>query len=212
MQEKNYQTAKDFWTTRSGYPPYDHVEERRLEDIKYIAPRILHAKSLLDLGCGDGKISLILSHLTKISNFTLVDHSRGILDRRTISALTLSKFNFIPMDLSKVNKLLAVDAVICLGLFPYIFSNEDLSNLLESLNTKRLIVRTPCTLFDQDEVINTHSRALNAQYAAIYRTLKNTIEIIEKHFKVVEADRIYPDSIESKFGTKQFIFNCQEVL
>lgn len=205
MQEKNYQTAKSFWRSRNNYPPYDHVEERRLHDIKYIAPRVGASKSLLDLGCGDGIISLVLSHLTRISKFILVDYST-LLDPEAAG-----KFNFHCKDLSKARNFPKTDAAICLGLFPYIFDDNDLSDLMASLGTKKLIVRTPCTLDAKDEVINRHSEALDAQYAAVYRTLKNTISIIEPHFKIKEVERIYPDRIESKFGTKQFILYCEGI-
>jgi len=211
MLEKNYETAKEFWTTQAKYPAYDHVEARRLCDVKYIAPRIQSARSVVDLGCGDGKISLILSNLTKVNKFTLVDYSTAITDIQTLASLTLAKFNFSCIDLSKKNAPIpASDAVICLGLFPYIFDDEHLSSLIGSLKTSKLIVRTPCTLYETNDVINTQSKALGAQYSAVYRTLKNTIAIIEPHFRITEVDRIYPDEIESKFRTKQFILNCEE--
>ena len=207
MPENNYQTAKQFWTDRDQYPPYDYVEARRLCDIKYIVPRVESARSLLDLGCGDGRISLVLSYLTRILKFTLVDFSEHLVDREAIS-----KFDFQCADLSQVRNLPKADVVVCLGLFPYIFNDEDLSGLLGSLNTRGLIVRTPCALNSHNETINKYSEALDAQYAAVYRTLKNTVAIIEPHFTITEVERIYPDKIESKFNTKQFILKCQPSL
>ena len=215
MLEKNYHTAKNFWTNRDQYPSYDNIEARRLCDIQYIAPRLGSTKSLLDLGCGDGKISFLLSHLTKVSRFTLADLSGRMVHNahRSLLGSLDHVFDSIQVDFSKPKDLpkrltLEFDTAICLGLFPYIFDDDDLSSSLRLLKVKQLIVRTPCTLNSKDEIINTHSKALDAQYSAVYRTLKNTIAIIEPHFRITEVDRIYPDEIESKFGTKQFVFNC----
>jgi len=34
--------------------------------------------------------------------------------------------------------------------------------------------------------------------------------IIEKHFKIIEVNKIYPEEIESDFGTKQISFICKK--
>ena len=35
------------------------------------------------------------------------------------------------------------------------------------------------------------------------------IKIINKHFEILEINKIYPDEIESQFGTKQIAFICK---
>jgi len=53
-------------------------------------------------------------------------------------------------------------------------------------------------------LINAWSEDLRAHYASVYRTLDEITHLIARHFDVVSVDRVYPDEIESRYGTKQY--------
>jgi hypothetical protein len=84
---------------------------------------------------------------------------------------------------------------------------EALQNLLQNINSRVLYIRDPLTLKKERENIETYSKKLKSNYLACYRTLSEMINILE-NWTITEVIRIYPDSIESEFGTKQFYFKC----
>ena len=72
--------------------------------------------------------------------------------------------------------------------------------------TKKLFLRSPCTLKAEDEYVNVYSDKLKSNYSSKYRTVSNMIKSLEKYFVIESIDRVYPDNIESEFDTKQFYF------
>lgn len=41
-----------------------------------------------------------------------------------------------------------------------------------------------------------------------YMTLDNLIKLLGQEFTVIDVTRAYPDAIESKFGSKQWLIEC----
>jgi hypothetical protein len=82
--------------------------------------------------------------------------------------------------------------------------------LVEKLRTKKLFLRAPCTLKEEDELVDTFSKELEQNYTAIYRTRENLEKLVSKYFKILDIINIYPDEIESKFGTIQYYFRCEK--
>jgi hypothetical protein len=62
---------------------------------------------------------------------------------------------------------------------------------------------------NQSIFVNDYSEKLQSKYSSLYRTVPEMINIIKKHFKIIEINKIYPDEIESEFGTKQIAFICK---
>jgi len=101
------------------------------------------------------------------------------------------------------------DLTLFIGALHYLFDEATVINrLLDRINSPQLILIAPCTLKDNDEFINKYSTELKTQYAALYRTVDSLRNILETRFHIEDCERIYPDSIESKYGTKQYAFNC----
>ena len=59
---------------------------------------------------------------------------------------------------------------------------------------------------DKDNLMST---VVKDGYASNYRTLAETLALLSRHYQVTAVDRIYPDELESAFGTKQFYFEAR---
>jgi SAM-dependent methyltransferase len=208
------QTVKDFWAKQTIYPSIWSSHERRLRDINWIIPRLPNnINTLCDIGCGDGKISHLITQFVNIKNIYLVDQSLNYLTTALFRWQNEPKLyphiEIIQFDLTRIDKPLPEsDVTLFLGTKVYIFEDGQIISLLRKIPSKQLIIRTPCTRAMEDETINKYSEELKSEYAANYRTLSNTIKLISDSFIVDEVQRIYPDHLNSKFGTRQFIFNC----
>ena len=70
------QVAAKFWETRCEYPPVIHNFQRRYLDLGIILDYIDGVESILDLGCGEGQVLLMLRELTAIKDYHGYDLSR----------------------------------------------------------------------------------------------------------------------------------------
>ena len=208
--EEHYKTSHTFWSCQDAYPNYDFTNIRRMHDMMFISKYTPDARSLLDIGCGDGTISRMIAQLSNIENFHHVDVSDKLL-KIARDKWHLEKYaTFTSWDVCKIQHPVSVDLAIMLGVTPYIFDDKDLLNVLKDIHTKYLVVRSPCTLKKEDEIINKFSANLNDMYAANYRTIGNLLNIISDIYIIHNVQRSYPDEIESRFGTKQFIVFCEK--
>lgn len=207
----HYNTALNFWENRNHYPEYPNTLQRRLIDTNYVVSKISTAETVLDLGCGDGAMLLSLREFTNVKLFYGYDVSSGLLSN------LMSRWGWgqmpglitLPIDFTNLNILPTVDVTLALGLFPYIFEVGHLRKILKNIKSDLLIVRAPCTLNKDDEIINKFSEDLGEDYASIYRTVPNYISILSEQFIVSDISRAYPDEIESKYDTKHFFFVCE---
>jgi len=192
------ETAKTYWQSRSEYP-FPFTRRRRIHELNYLLPRLerIQGKSLLDLGCGDGSLLECLLRLTDFTEFHGYDISpdlmRGI-DPRIQTAV---------FDIAKPGTLPTVDATIMAGVLQYVFEDETVLGLLSRITSPVLWVRSTCSLKSEGERIERDG------YASYYRTLPQTYELLLRHFEVTAVDRVYPDDLESPFGTKQFYFEAR---
>jgi SAM-dependent methyltransferase len=206
-----YKTSQSFWTSRRAYPSYPSLLKRRFLDLAFVLNHVSDTKSVLDLGCGDGYLMLLLRELTQIEEFYAYDISIQLLevlekkwlhenDRYLYTKIT----NFI-----KEESFPKTDITVCFGSFPYVFDIEDLNSVLEKIDSSKILIRNPCSIDGSAVSINKFSEELGAEYSAIYRTPDEYFSILSKHFKVTEMFRAYPNDIESKYGTKHFFFTCE---
>lgn len=192
-------TAKKFWTDAARYPNYGTTKQRRLHELNYLVPR-LKGNTLIDLGCGDGALLNCLLNLTEFKKFYGFDISKCLLNNLhpSIQKQVIDFYDFNPKILPQS------DAVIMAGVIAYIFNDDVVDHVLGSLPTNELFLRVPCTLKSKRELINSYSTDLDSEYASIYRTLSEVTDLIKPHFDIISVDRVYPDSIESKYDTKQY--------
>lgn len=203
--------ALDFWRKIKCYPKYPNTLQRRLVDVNFVISRLSGIKSILDIGCGDGAILLTLREFTEVTTFYGYDVSIRLIEKLLNRWGEAPGLNVEVINLITLEELPITDATLALGSFPYIFDNAQLNNIIRKIKSDLLIVRVPCTLNKEDEVINKFSEDLKENYAAIYRTVPNYTSILSNHFIVSDISRSYPDEIESKYGTKHFFFVCKKI-
>ncbi len=198
--------AEKFWETRKEYPPVTCNFQRRYLDLGIILKHIDGVNSILDLGCGEGQVLLMLRELTDIDSYYAYDLSKAFINNLTkrwgnLPGLETQAGNFITAE-----KFPKTDMCICMGAMLYVFNDDDLRCMLANLKSKVFICRVPCNLEDSRLEINKFSEEYKDDYAAVYRTIPEYISILSESFDIKSIDRCYPDEIESKFGSKQFFF------
>lgn len=191
------ETAKTFWKGQQQYP-FKFTNHRRIHELNYLVPRLkkIEGKRLLDLGCGHGALLECLIHLTDFEELHGYDLAADLL------AGINPRVKTAVYDFTDPRPLPEVDVTIIAGVIQYIFSDEAVERVLALTTSKTVFVRSTCTLEPKDEPVDRDG------YASLYRTLPHTLELLGRHFKISAVDRVYPDEIESPFGTKQFYFEA----
>lgn len=194
------QTASAYWQAQEVYP-FPFTKKRRLHELNYLVPRILERdpRSLLDLGCGDGSLLEILLRITDVEKFYGFDIAETLLEKIDDRVETAVYYMDQPTPLPQV------DVTIIGSSIQYIFDDDAVERLLREVTSDVVWIRSSCTLQAQDESIERDG------YASLYRTVPNTFALISRVFKVSAVDRVYPDAIESPFGTKQFYFEAHRI-
>lgn len=200
----SYKVSRKFWTGIDTYPDYPHLLKRRFLDLSFILQYVGYANSILDIGCADCSMLILLKELTPIENFFGIDISDKLMRR-------MSGLNLHVSDLTKnYYEIPQTDVTICFGMFPYVFNDDNLYDILASIKSDLLLVRAPCTLKRKDEYINKFSVELNNEYSSLYRTKNSYKEILSKVFDVKKIIRSYPNKIEGKYDTKHYYFVCKK--
>lgn len=194
----NRKTAREFWTIRKEYPAFGS-KQRRIYELVWLLPK-LEAESLLDIGCGSGEFLDLLLRTSDIKEFYGCDISQNLL------AKVDPRVKTFVYDIYKGGQLPEVDAVLLWGCLQYIFEDGVIERLLSDLKCKKLFVRTSCS--KEDFSINKYSNELGDTYSSRYMTLDNLIKLLGQEFTVIDVTRAYPDAIESKFGSKQWLIEC----
>jgi trans-aconitate methyltransferase len=181
---------------KTKYPNFPFIKERRLYELNWLLPR-LKGKTLIDVGCGDGALLDCLYRLTDLE-LSGCDFSEKLMQNTNKNIKTFY------YDCKKPKKLKS-DIIILAAVLPYL-EDEEIKELLKNIEYNYLFVRAPCST--EREKIDKFSEDLNDYYQALYRTLDEMIDILPN---VIEYSRIYPDEIESKYGTNQYYFICKKI-
>lgn len=92
--------------------------------INKIKKRKLTLDVLVDLGCGDGRISASIYDIVKFKKIILVDKSNSVyIARKRVRHLSTEVFSFKTSDPFSVNEIMYSDVLICIGLINY-FKNQ----------------------------------------------------------------------------------------
>ena len=180
-RSKAAETSRRFWQ-RETYPPFPYMVERRQIEADAIRSLTKPAALIWDYGCGDGWLA------------------KALRDR-----FVLSYDQNVPGKTAEPD---VCDLVVCGGVLPYLFHDYQVEALLACFArvAPRLYLRAPCA---QDEtLVNTYSEALGADYAALYRTPECISELLSDCWEPSEPRRLFPDEIESRFGTTQLVWTA----
>jgi len=203
-------TAKNFWRARTKYPNYPNLLKRRLLDLNFLIDYVIDAESILDLGCGDGYLLLALREFSSIKRFYGYDLSGTMICKlRDRWGDVHGGLNAAVFDFVENNNYPDTDVIISFGSFPYVFDVKELKNIVSNINSDIFVVRSPCTMRREDEIIDKFSDDLGDNYSAVYRTVDFYVFMLSEYFVVDNVCRAYPDELESKYGTKQFFFVCK---
>jgi SAM-dependent methyltransferase len=197
-----------FWKTRKEYPPFIYKSQRRYLDLGIILEYIEGVDSILDLGCGEGQILLMLRELADIKNYYGYDLSQVFISNLIKRWGNYPGLETKVINFTTVSELPETDMCVCMGAMPYVLDDNDLKHMLSKIKSKAFICRVPCNLEPDRLEIDKFSKEFDADYAAVYRTISEYIDILSESFNIKSIDRCYPDEIESKYGSKQFFFVC----
>lgn len=182
---------------REAYPSFPFIKQRRLIELNWLIPRLSgRGQSLLDIGCGDGALLNCLYHLTDI-NLQGCDFAPKLMQGVN------PKIPTFLYDCRNPTTLPDTDIAVIAGVFPYLFQDDEIRKLLHKVSAPLIFVRSPC---GNDERIDSYSEALSSHYRSRYRSRKQVESLLLEFRGSVVSERIYPDEIESKFGTKQWYF------
>ncbi len=185
---------------RDQYPAFPHIKRRRLHELNWLVPRLSgQGESLLDIGCGDGALVNCLFHLTDL-RLEACDFAPKLMQGVNPRIPT-----FV-YDCRQPGPLPRTDIVVSAGVMPYLFEDDEVHALLKQVPAPLLFLRAPC---GNDERVDTFSKDLGAPYKSRYRSVEQVKALLRESYGQVEAERIYPDEIESGFGTKQWYFTAR---
>jgi SAM-dependent methyltransferase len=205
---KKEEVSKIFWKSTKFYPNYPFLKERRKYEIEYLLKNIpSNSKSLLDLGCGNGSTTILLRELTYIETYFCFDISENMLSAigpNRDSRLIKKVWDANDKDFEFPN----VDVTISMNMFPCIFDDEILEEIIKNIKSNIFISRITCEKKRLE--INKFSEDLGRNVAACYRTEQEYLSLMKKYFKEVHVSRAFPDDIESKYGSKQMFFLCEK--
>lgn len=191
--------VKQFYD-RDDYPPFPYIKQRRLHELNWLVPRLAGLSgSLIDIGCGDGALINCLYHLTDLK-LTACDFSVKLM------AGVNPRIPTFEYDCRKAGPLPATDVAIIAAVLPYLFDDDEVRGLLRQVSAPLLFLRAPC---GNDELIDTFSTDLNAAYRSRYRRVDQVEALLRERYPSVSAERVYPDAIESAYGSKQWYFTAR---
>ncbi len=208
MRDDPNTVSVNFWKNQKAFPEYNaNIKLRRLHEINYFVPRLQSCETITDLGCGDGSLISCLRNLTNITKYYAYDISAEMLvNLELYDDVTTNRCDFS----TDGNIILEqTDVTISTGVLNYIFDTESVMNLLKKINSPVFYSRVICQ-HDESVIINKYSNDLKEEYASIYRTVDEYMDVFKSVFSDVKAPvRCYPDEMESKYGTKQYYVECR---
>lgn len=125
-------TPRDLFAKPASYFQKDYFIDIRSELVRGLVGSPAGA-SVLDLGCGDGRVSL--QFCAEASDLTLVDFSDAMLDRarQRVPLEHAAKVQLIQSDISAFDPGRRFDVVLCLGVLPHLPSARAAVSQISSL-------------------------------------------------------------------------------
>ncbi len=141
-------------------------------------------KSILDLGCGDGRhLEFLAARFQRTVGVDFVGDLLGIARRRLDQAGLSAEL--VESDVTEFHSPEQFDVVLLSGITPYL-DDEMASKLVANLAActrpdTQLLVRAPIGIDARVDVINQYSADLGTRYTAFYRTRSEMRELFRRH-------------------------------
>lgn len=174
------------------------------------------SQRLLDIGCGTGRWTEILSSNCKW--YHGIDFSHGLIEyaKNQFSHLSNCRFTQASASDFSLQSLLETepfDVILCAGVIMYLNDdevNEALKNFYDVLaESSRIIIREPMGIHKRLTLRQHYSEELEQTYNAIYRTKEELEQMMEeplfsKGFQIVDSGNMYEDkSLNNRSETRQ---------
>lgn len=203
---------RDFWSSRAAklddlpagvtvLGSFQGDQEKVEEESKREAELVLRAvenpagKTLLDLGCGDGRL---LFHLApQFANSKGVDYSPELVNlaKQRLSACS-PRPTFDVCDVTEYKDVNKYDVVLLSGVIPCLDDGqfEKIIPVLTGLSapSTKLFIRTSIGIKKRLDIVNQYAVELNAVYTAYYRTLEEiTVAFSDSRWYLTEKRELY---------------------
>jgi glycerol-3-phosphate cytidylyltransferase len=182
------------------------IEQENKREIDLFSRYILPRDSVLELGCGNGRI---LTELAKISNIVVgVDFSKTLIDK--LNGFNLDNLEAVCSDVCSYDAGRRFNVIVLSGLFPCL-DNEQYHQVLDSCSRhieKKgcILVRTSFADEERINVVNQFSEQLGTLYTAYYRTKDEIIEsMFHAGFQPQEYQFLYRNHPDTHIGFMSFI-------
>ena len=218
---------RDFWSSRAAkiddlpagvtvLGSFQGDQNKVEEESRFEADLVLSAvknhanKTLLDLGCGDGRL---LVHLgPKFKKTKGVDYSTELVNlaKQKLSAHSI-KTDFTVCDVTEYEDVAKYDVILLSGVIPCLDDEQfkKIILVLSSLATRetQLFVRTSIGIEKRLNIINQYASELGDIYTAYYRTLKEIADAFDKtDWKLSEKRMLYQHRKETAVWWLAFEF------
>lgn len=196
--------SEEFWKNADLQKLGEHwnYKQRLSYDIQKILPHIRRYKNVADIACGEAKVIINLNNILDFESIYLYDINEMVVFKTLIS--TPLNFNGEHGNLNEYipSEVTDTDMVTWLGGITYIVDDDRAEEIICSM--KNIIIRTTC--YDEEIYVNKFSDDFNTNYEAKYRTKNKILSWLNKYFNSVKYEKIYPKSLETKYGGITYLF------
>lgn len=169
------------------------IENQTAHEISLMSRYVNQESYILDLGCGDGRLTVPLSKVCK--QIDAVDFSKYSIDY--IKDLNLPNVYAECTNIYHVEHMAKneYDVIIMSGLLPCLDDNQlksvvnNVPYLLKKQNG-HILIRTTVGISERIEIIRQYSAALNDLYTAYYRTADEIAQAFAR-YKLVDHRKLY---------------------
>jgi glycerol-3-phosphate cytidylyltransferase len=164
----------------------DKVRAETAREVELIVGAVAEPKkkSILDLGCGDGRhLEDMCKHFGRVVGVdfaeTLIDLSRARLAKLGVNA------ELHVADATEFTTDEKFDVILVSGLFPYLDDEQAarlMTNLMKySTPSTQVLVRSSIGVNKRIDVVNQFSQELKTRYTAYYRTNEEMLDLFGRH-------------------------------
>ena len=207
----NHDVIKNFWSKRAAME--DETASRLGDDVRInydfslICQYIDENSTVLDLGCGNCGLTNKLEPIVK--SIVAVDKFDGFLKYCKKSP----KISTVVSDVLEFYSDNRFDVILIFGVLNYVTREQALSvyeRCKDMLSSDGIMIIKHQMGVSEDVVVNSFSEALNQNYSASYRHVKQEVIDMEKAGFDVEVVDIYPRKLNKWDNTHHYACICKK--